>query len=102
MTTIWHEARLDVAADQAWHALRQTDRAHELFAGVLVDARMEGDVRTVTFANGLVVRERIVTVDDARRRIAYAVIGDLFEHHMASMQILAEGGTGCRFIWITD
>ena len=43
---------------------------------------------TVTFANGMVVRERIVDIDQQRRRLCYAVLGDMFEHHSASMQIL--------------
>lgn len=103
MGSIHHETVLDVAADSAWAALRQVELAHKLFAGVLVDARLEGDVRTVTFANGLLVRERIVDVDDERRRLAYfAFDGTPMSHHNASMQIIPESAGRSRFVWIAD
>ena len=102
MSTIWWEEDLEVPAETAWALLRRVDLAHELFAPVLVDGRMEGGIRTVTFANGLVVRERIVDVDEARWRIAYTVLDGLFEHHAASMQIVPVDARTCRFVWITD
>jgi hypothetical protein len=63
---------------------------------------MEDGIRTVTFANGLVVQERIVTVDEPRRRVAYSVLGEMFEHHSASMQILPVDAVNCRFLWVSD
>jgi hypothetical protein len=76
--------------------------AHKLFSPVLVDGTMDGNIRTVTFANGIVARERIVAVDDERRRIAYSVLGDRFDHHSASMQIVPVDQSSCRFVWISD
>lgn len=102
MSAIWWEERIAVPAQAAWALLRRVDLAHELFAPVLVDGRMDGEIRTVTFANGLVVRERIVDIDEVRRRIAYTVLDDLFEHHAASMQIVPVDAGSCRFVWITD
>jgi hypothetical protein len=103
MASIHHEIALELSAADAWAALRQVGRAHELFAGVLVDGRLDGDVRTVTFANGMTVRERIVDVDDARRRIAYSVFeGTPMTHHNASMQLIEDGPDRCRFVWIAD
>ena len=63
---------------------------------------MENDIRTVTFANGLVARERVITIDEQRRRIVYGVLGEVFEHHSASMAIVPVDGENCRFIWISD
>jgi hypothetical protein len=102
MATIWWEEAVAVSAEKAWAALRRVDRAHDLFAPVLVGGIMEDGIRTVTFANGLVVRERIVTVDEPRQRVAYSVLGDMFEHHSASMQILPVDEANCRFLWISD
>jgi hypothetical protein len=102
MASIHSEKRVEVPADLAWKALRDVANPHRLFAGVLTDARIDGDTRTVTFANGMVAQERIVDVDEKRRRVAYTVMGDMFEHHSASMQIVAEGSDACRFVWITD
>src|SRR5687768_10651511 len=54
MASIHREVQLEVSADQAWSVLREVGKPHEAFAGVLTDATIEGDVRTVTFANGMV------------------------------------------------
>jgi hypothetical protein len=49
----------------------------------------------------MVVREQIVDVDQAARRVAYAVVGGAFSHHGASMQVIPDGD-GCRFVWVSD
>jgi hypothetical protein len=102
MASIHYEILVDVSATKAWAALRDVGSAHRLFAGVLTDGRLDGDIRTVTFANGMVVRERIVDVDDDGRRMAYTVIDKVFEHHSSSMQIFVAGEGRCRFAWISD
>ncbi|QRK11743.1 SRPBCC family protein [Archangium violaceum] len=103
MGTIRKEIVIPAPAEEVWKALRDVGRAHErLTPGVLVDCRMEGDARLVTFANGLVVKERIVTIDDAAMRVAYAVVGGPPAHHNASMQVVAEGPRTSRLVWISD
>ena len=77
--------------------------AHRLFAPVLVDGSLDGDTRTVRFANGMTVRERILDVDDEHRRVAYTALGaDGVTYHHAEMEIddLAPGR--CVFVWTTD
>jgi Polyketide cyclase / dehydrase and lipid transport len=103
MASLYKEETLDVSADTAWAILRRPENAPKIFAPVLVDGTMTGDIRTVRFANGMVVDERIVAIDDDRRRIAYTAIkGSPMTHHNASMQIVDDGPTRCRFVWITD
>jgi len=102
MASIHYETVFDVSVDKAWTSLGDVGSPHRLFAGVLTDARMEGDIRTVTFANGMVVREQIVDVNESDRRVAYAVIDGVFKHHSASMQLFAAGEGRCRFVWISD
>lgn len=103
MASICHELSIDVGADQAWSALRQVGEAHTLFAPVLVDCHRDEDTRTVTFANGMVVQERIIDVDDERRRLAYSAldVAGLMYHH-ASMQVLDKGPGRSLFVWTTD
>jgi hypothetical protein len=103
MASIYRETTVEIGAAQAWAALRLIGEPHKLFAPVLVDARLNGDTRTVTFANGMVVNERILDVDDGRRRVAYTVVdGPGMTFHHASMEIVDEGPGRCQFIWITD
>jgi hypothetical protein len=91
--------------EQVWSAVRDVGAVHRrLVPGRLVDARLEGDARILTFGDGGVARELIVDVDDAARRLAYAVVAGRMPltHHHATMQVLAEGTDGSRLVWITD
>ena len=102
MVSIVLEKTLAAGADEAWAVLSRTDRAQDAFPGVLTGCEQDGDLRTVTFANGAAVKERIVDVDPARRRIAYGVVEGRFLHHSATMQILEDGEGASRFVWTSD
>jgi hypothetical protein len=103
MSSIHQAVTVEVDADKAWAALRLVGEAHKLFAPVLVDAHLEGEVRTARFANGMVVHERILDVDDVRRRVAYSVMDSPgMTYHHASMQVVDAGPRRCQFIWTTD
>jgi carbon monoxide dehydrogenase subunit G len=102
MATVHKEISIDVPADVAWEAVRDVGQVHRrLTPGILTDAYLDGDARVVTFANGLVARELIVTLDDDARRFAYASVGGRARHHNASIQLIAEGDR-TRLVWITD
>ena len=104
MATIMVERDLNCSVDQAWALLEDTASVDKAFPGVVQDSRLDSDgVRTVTFANGTVVREAIVSVDPARRRVAYSIQGGRFSVHGASMQIVCDAGdAGARLVWISD
>ena len=103
MASIHHEVELAMDAEQAWKRLRVAGDAPKLFAPVLADGKLNGDTRTVRFANGMVVNERILDVDDRRRRLAYTVLdGPGMTFHHASMQIVDTGPGRSKFVWITD
>ena len=57
--------------------------------------------RIVTFGNGMVLREPIITVDDNARRIVWSAEGGPFTHYNASLQAFAEDGA-TRVVWIAD
>jgi hypothetical protein len=105
MASIRKDIQIDADVEDAWAALRDFGAVHEKLApGFVVDTRVDGDARVVTFFNGAVVRELLVDLDDEARRLAYSVVeGPLgTTHHNASAQVVADGETGCRFVWITD
>jgi hypothetical protein len=103
MASITQRTTVDVGAETAWAALRNVAEAHKLFAPVLTDCQLSADTRTVRFANGLVVHERIIDVDDAERRVAYTVLdGPGMTYHHASMRIEHAGSEHCLFVWTTD
>jgi hypothetical protein len=105
MASIRKEFLVEAAAEDVWAALRDFGAVHHRLApGFVVDARLEGEARVVTFANGAVARELLVGIDDEARRLAYTVVeGRLpFTHHNASAQVFADGPGRARFVWITD
>jgi carbon monoxide dehydrogenase subunit G len=103
MATIRKEILVRASPETVWSAVRDVGQVHRrLCPGVLVDARLDGDARIVTFANGLVVRELIVDVDDEARRFCWAAVGGRLTHHNASMQVFPEGAGGTRLVWIAD
>ena len=102
MATIHKEIPIDAEPDAVWAAVRDVGAVHErLVPGLVVSTTLDGDMRTVTFANGMVVREQIVTIDDDARRLVYAASGGR-THHNASLQVIAEGMRRARLVWITD
>ena len=103
MATIRKEHRTPATADQVWAAFRDYGAPHEKLArGFVVATRLEEGARVVTFANGMVFRELLVTMDDAARRLVYAIVGaEGLVHHNASFQVHPDGA-GSRVIWIAD
>ena len=102
MASVHRAVPLDVSAEVAWQAIRDVEGTARLFPGVLADCRIEEGARIVTFANGLVARELIVEVDEARRRLVYAVVGGRMTQHNASLQVFEVAGGACRVVWIAD
>jgi uncharacterized protein YndB with AHSA1/START domain len=105
MASVRREIVIAAPPEQVWDALRDFEAVHErLVPGFLVDCRMEGADRIVTFFNGSVLRERLVDRDDDERRLVWWILpGPLgFEHHNGSAQVFPEGDAASRFVWITD
>src|SRR5207249_8328215 len=103
MASIRKEILLESSAENVWAAVRDVGALHtRLVPGFVVDTRLEEGARVVTFGNGMVVRELIVDVDDAARRVAWSAVGGGMTHHNASAQVFPDGASGCRFVWIAD
>jgi carbon monoxide dehydrogenase subunit G len=103
MATIRLEIPIDAQPERVWAAVRDVGAVHQrLGPGFVTDTRLDGDTRIVTFANGVVARERIVGIDDAARRIVYSVVGGRFTHDNASMQVEAEADGRSRLVWMRD
>lgn len=103
MASIHKEILIQARPQDVWAAIRDVGAVHQRLApGFVIDARLDGDARIVTFANGAVVRELIVDIDDQARRLAYAAVGGRTTHHNASMQVFAQGENQSRLVWITD
>ena len=103
MASIQKNILIDAPAADVWDAVRDFGALHTRLApGFVLDTKLDGDARIVTFSNGTVARELLVDCDDTKRRLAYAVISERLTQHSASIQIIADGDHRCRMIWITD
>jgi carbon monoxide dehydrogenase subunit G len=103
MASIRKELIVNAPAEHVWAALRDIGQVHTRLAQqFVIDTKLDGDSRLVTFANGEVVRERIVDIDDSTRRLAYAVVNWRTTHHNASFQVVPDGDGRSRLTWITD
>src|SRR6478672_11813558 len=103
MTSIHKEIPIDASAADVWAAVRDFGSPHRrLVPGFVLDSRLDGEARIVTFANGTVARELLVDCDEARRRLVYAVISERVKQHSASVQVLSDGDARSRLVWIVD
>jgi hypothetical protein len=103
MASIRKEMEIDRSKEFVWDAIRDVGAIHKrLVPGFVVDCKLEGDSRIVTFANGMVARELIVDVDDKTCRHSWSARGEPLTHHNASIQVFSRGDDKCRVVWIAD
>ncbi|HET6950737.1 MAG TPA: SRPBCC family protein [Acidimicrobiales bacterium] len=107
MASVRKDIDVGVAPQDVWAALRDFGAVHERVApGFVTATDLHGDDRIVTFVSGAVVRERLVSADDRRRRLVYRVVESALglTHHQASVEVVdpGPGATGCRVVWTTD
>jgi carbon monoxide dehydrogenase subunit G len=103
MATIRKEIRIAAAVDRVWDALRDVGALHtRLVPGFVVDTELNGNTRTVTFGNGMVAHEEIVSIDAAQHRVAWAIVGQQFRHYNAAASVEPDPKGGSRFVWTAD
>jgi carbon monoxide dehydrogenase subunit G len=103
MTMIRRSFAVAAGPDEVWDVIRDIGSVHTRLApGFVRDTEVLGpDLRRVTFANGVIVTEQIVSIDDEDRRLAYTILERAAEHHHASFEVLPSDG-GATVIWTTD
>jgi carbon monoxide dehydrogenase subunit G len=103
MASIRKEIRIAAPADRVWDALKDVGALHtRLVPGFVKDTHLEGNTRTVTFGNGMVAREEIVSIDASQRRVVWAIVGQQFRHYNGSAWVEADSNGGSRFVWTAD
>lgn len=103
MASIRKEIHIDASRDLVWDALRDVGALHErLVPGFVTNTRLEGNTRVVTFGNGMIAREEIVSIDEERRRVCWAIIGQQFRHYSAAARVTEDINGGSIFVWMAD
>jgi hypothetical protein len=102
MASIRKEIGIEAPVDRVWDALRDVGALHtRLCPGFVTDTKVEGNSRVVTFGNGMTAREDIVSVDDARKRVAWAIVGQQFHHYQGAARVEPHDH-GAKFVWTAD
>ena len=103
MASIRKELLIDAPAEQVWEAVRDAGAIHTRLArDFVVDTRLEGTSRLVSFANGVTVREQIVNIDDRARRLVYSIVQWKLTHHNGAFQVFDAGRGRSRLVWVAD
>lgn len=103
MASIHLETEPAVAPEQQWATVRNVGGLSGML-NIIAESSLDGDQRTCTMADGAVLSETILAVDDDNRRVAYTITESPFpiEAHAASMQVFDAGNGRSTFRWITD
>jgi uncharacterized protein YndB with AHSA1/START domain len=103
MASIRIETEIDAPPDEVWDALRDWGALDvRLVPGFVTAAHLDGEDRIVTFFNGATVREVLVDLDDARRRLAWSVVDGPYTHHNGAAQVFDADDGRARFVWTAD
>src|ERR1700685_2888013 len=103
MASIRREIFTNARAEDAWAAIRDIGALHtRLVPGFVVDTKLEPGARVVTFGNGMVVREPVVTIDGASRLLVCPAEGGRTTHYNASVQVFSRSDETTAVVWIAD
>src|SRR5260370_1059212 len=101
MASIRKEILTNARPDDVWDALRDIGALHtRLVPGFVTDTRLEPGARVVTFGNGIVASELIVTIDDDERRGVWSGVGGPMTAHNAPAQVFSEAKGLTKVVWI--
>lgn len=102
MATLHESVFIQASPEAIWDAARDVGALHtRLVPGFVVGTTLEDGVRIVTFANGMSVKEPIVSIDDERRRLAWGALGGQTTHYNAVLEVRAQAD-GSLVTWTID
>jgi Polyketide cyclase / dehydrase and lipid transport len=103
MASVRREIVTRARADDVWAAIRDVGALHtRLVPGFVTDTKLEGSVRVVTFGNGLVVREPIVSIDEPAKRLVWSAEGAMTKHYNASVQVSSNKDGSSTVVWLAN
>ena len=84
-------------------AVRDIGALHtRLVPGFVADTRLEPARAIMTFVNGVILREPIVTIDDEARRLVWTAEGGRARHYNAALEVASLHRRGDIVVWTAD
>ena len=105
MTSIAVEISTEASPSAVWDAIRDIGALHtRLVPGFAIATELVPGGRRVTFGNGMVVVEPIVSLNEDLRRLVWTVQGGPpgLLHYNGSVQVHAREVGGSRVVWMAD
>jgi hypothetical protein len=105
MTSIAVEISTAASPVAVWDAVRDIGALHtRLVPGFVVVTELVAGGRRVTFGNGMVVTEPIVSLNDDLRRLVWTAQGGSLglAHYNAAVQVYPREIGGSRVVWTAD
>jgi Polyketide cyclase / dehydrase and lipid transport len=105
MATVRKSVTISKPAHYVWDAVSDAGQLHTRVApGMVTNTQLEenGEVRIVTFGNGLVLKEQIISNDAGLLRLAWSAESDQWTHHNASLHISPLADDTCEVVWAAD
>jgi Polyketide cyclase / dehydrase and lipid transport len=103
MASIRSELKTRAKPSEVWSAIRDIGALHtRLVPGFVADTKLEPGARVVTFANGVTLREPIVTLDDEARRLVWTHDGGRARHYNGALQVSELGDGMTSVVWTAD
>jgi len=105
MTSIAVEISTEASPSAVWEAIRDIGALHtSLVPGFVVATELVPGGRRVTFGNGKVVVERIVSLNDDLRRLVWTAQGGMaaLAHYNGAVQVYPREIGGSRVVWTAD
>ncbi len=101
MGTVRRQVRIARSADDVWAVVGDPRTIARWFPGI-VDAVVDGTVRTITTASGIPMSEEIVTNDAIQRRFQYRLTGGIVRNHLGTIDVFDLGDGTSLVAYATD
>ena len=102
MATVQKVIDVEASVEDVWSKIANVGAISD-FVDFITESQMDGDTRVCKMADGGVLEEKIISIDNSLRRVSYRITNsplDL-EFHFASMQV-APKVNNASMIWVTD
>ena len=105
MASITKEILTGASPAAVWDAIRDIGALHtRLVPGFVADTKLVPGGRVVTFVNGMIAEEPVISSSDSLRRLVWTTKSERssLTHYNGAVQVYARAAGGSRVEWTAD